>query len=277
MQPFDPLAPTYDADFTQSPIARYLRGRVHRRLDALFQPGDYALELGCGTGEDALYLASRGVRVLATDASDAMLDAARAKTRHSPLVTVAKLDLTDLPPHPLPLSHASGERGDREHSEVPRPEGEGFRVRAGFSGVFSNFGLLNCLDSWQSLAAWLAARITSGGVAAFGVMSPLCLWEMGWHGAHGDFKTAFRRLRRDTHFNGLPIRYPSIRRLTRDFAPYFRRVHVEALGLFLPPSDVYGVLEARPRLLRPLLALERRFGHLAPLLADHYWIEFRRV
>lgn len=249
MQPFDPLAPTYDADFTESSIARYLRGRVHRRLDGLFRSGDHVLELGCGTGEDALYLASRGVSVLATDASDAMLDTAHAKTQGTPLVTVAKLDLKQLPAN---------------------------EARQ-FDGVFSNFGALNCLDDWRPLAAWLASHVKRGGVAAFGVMSPLCLWEIGWHGAHGDFKTAFRRLRADTRFNGISIRYPSIRRLTRDFAPHFRRVHVEALGLFLPPSDVYGVLEKRPRLLRPLMALERRFGHLAPSLADHYWVEFRRT
>ncbi|MFN8447317.1 MAG: hypothetical protein U0521_01630 [Anaerolineae bacterium] len=48
----------------------------------------------------------------------------------------------------------------------------------------------------------------TGGIAAFGVMSPLCLWEIGhWHGLHGDFRTAFRRLRRDTTFDGLTIRY----------------------------------------------------------------------
>ena len=268
MQPFDPLAASYDADFTESLIARTLRGRVHRRLDALFQPGTHVLELGCGTGEDALHLASRGVRVLATDASDAMLAAARAKTQHSPLVTVAKLDIRYL------TAEDAENRGEEDRNSLRSSAISAVNV---FNGVFSNFGVLNCLDDWRPLAAWLAARIRPGEAAAFGVMSPLCLWEIGWHAAHGNFKIAFRRQRRDTRFKGIPICYPTIRRLTRDFAPHFRRVHVEALGLFLPPSDVYGALEKRPRLLRPLMALERRFGHLAPALADHYWIEFRRV
>jgi SAM-dependent methyltransferase len=258
MQAFDALAPDYDSAFTGTAIARYLRGRVHRRLETRFQMGDSVLELGCGTGEDALYLARRGVRVLAADASQAMLDAARAKTADEPLVTVARLDLRTLPL----FVQTNGET---------------------FDGIFSNFGPLNCLDGWRGLASWLAARIKPGGIAAFGVISPLCLWEIGWHGLHGDFRLAARRLRKGTTFQpdgaqAMPIHYPSIRRLERDFAPYFRRIHVEGLGLFLPPSDVYGVIEKRPRLLKTLMSLEQHFAGYGALslFADHYWIEFER-
>ena len=259
-QAFDSLAPTYDADFTQSPIAHYLRGRVHERLALHFHAGDHVLELGCGTGEDALWLAGRGVRVTATDASAAMLDVTRAKVAGNALVTVAHLDLTNTAKM-LSLR------------DVP------------FDGVFSNFGPLNVLDDWRPLAAWLAERIRPGGVAAFGVMGPLCLWEMGWHGLHGDFSTAFRRLRGKAMFQPAPgaeplaIFYPSIRRLKANFAPHFRPMHVESLGLCLPPSDVYGVIEQRPRLLRLLTALEARFGRSSALarLADHYWIELERI
>lgn len=248
--PFDALAPTYDSDFTASPIARYLRARVHARLDLHFRPGAHILELGCGTGEDALYLAGRGVRVTATDASPAMLDLARAKAADQPLVTVQPLDLNALP------------------ADFPA-----------FEGAFANFGVLNCVSDPQALAAWLAAHIPPGGIAAFALMSPLCLWEIGWHGLHGDFRTAVRRLRRNTTFDGLPIRYPTIHRLSRSFAPHFRRIHVEPLGLMLPPSDVYGAIERRPRLLRSLTALDRRLSQSSPLAlyADHYWIEFERV
>lgn len=253
---FDTLAPIYDRDFTASPIARSLRGRVHRRLIRHFGAGDHVLELGCGTGEDALFLASRGIRVTATDASDQMLAAARRKAANHPLIQFEALDLRYLPDEP-------------RH----------------YNGVFANFGVLNCLEDWCPLAAWLAERVKPGGIAAFGVMSPLCLWEMVWHGLHGNVRTATRRLRTSTtfqpdpHREAISIRYPSARRLTRDFAPYFRRRHVEPLGLFLPPSDAYGVLEQRPKLLKLLTALDDQTASL-PILApfaDHYWIEFERV
>jgi len=76
---FDELAAGYDADFTAGAIGSLLRAAVWRRLGARFAAGDRVLELNCGTGEDAVHLASRGVRVLATDASAAMLEVARRK------------------------------------------------------------------------------------------------------------------------------------------------------------------------------------------------------
>ncbi|MBI5671403.1 MAG: class I SAM-dependent methyltransferase [Chloroflexi bacterium] len=317
--PFDPLAPTYDSDFTDTAIGRYLRGRVQARLTQHFKAGDHVLELGCGTGEDALWLAGRGVSVLATDTSAAMLDITLAKAAGYPLVRVARLDLRELPVASCQMpegSHQSSvvnrqsnmaelktdhwELGTRNSELHPAPSTQYSALS--FDGVFASFGPLNCLDEWRTLAVWLAARVKPGGVAAFGVMSPLCLWEMAWHGAHGDFRTAFRRWRQGVTFQALPstpsppagrgsvleetplseamvIHYPTIQRLTRDFAPYFRRMHVEPLGLFLPPSDVYGAVEKRPRLFKLLMSLEERFGkyRILALLADHYWMEFERT
>ncbi|MDZ4764762.1 MAG: class I SAM-dependent methyltransferase [Chloroflexota bacterium] len=267
MSAFDPLAPTYDHDFTASPIAAHLRARVHARLDRAFGAGDSVLELGCGTGEDALRLAQRGVRVLATDASDGMLAAARAKTAGEPLIMIQKLDLSNLTPQP-PLDM---ERGSRVS--------DGGEV---FDAVYANFGVLNCVDDWRPLALWLSARVRSGGIAGFGVMSPFCVWEIMWHGLHGEWGVAFRRLRGSARFDvgggAIAIHYPTIRRLTRDFAPHFKRVHVEPLGVLLPPSDVYGAIERRPRWLRRLLMWDARIGQARALalFADHYWIEFER-
>jgi len=54
---------------------------------------------------------------------------------------------------------------------------------------------------------------------------------------------------------------------------------VRGVGLFVPPSDVFGVIETRPRLLRLLTAMDGHFSHILwlALFADHYWIEFERV
>lgn len=263
---FDALAPVYDRDFTDTHIGRWLRARVHKRLARHFGAGARVLELGCGTGEDALLLAERGVRVWATDASPAMLTAARAKTAGQPNITIQPLDMGMIP------AYLSGEAAQPASLENLPP----------FDGVFSNFGALNCLPEWDSLAAWLARQVKPGGVAAFGIMSPLCLWEIGWHSLHGDFATAFRRLRHDgslfrpSNAESMTIHYPTIRQIERAFAPYFSRIHASGLGLFLPPSDVYGVVEKRPRTLAALIALERRFARFGAALSDHYWIEFRR-
>jgi SAM-dependent methyltransferase len=273
---FDPLALTYDRDFTASPIARYLRGRVHARLIRHFRAGDHVLELGCGTGEDALFLAGRGIYVTATDASERMLAVAQAKAANQPLIHFEKLDLRYLP----------GRAGLTNLWFAPAPTNGDFPDEPRhYEGVFANFGVLNCLDDWRPLAAWLADRLKPGATAAFGVMSSLCLWEIVWHGLHGNIKTAARRLRQstifqpDTEAEAIVIRYPTVRRLRHDFAPHFRQSHVEPLGMFLPPSDVYGVIEKRLRLLSALTWLENHSASLSVLasFADHYWIEFERV
>lgn len=260
---FDPLAASYDNTFTHTQIGQYLRDLVHARLALHFPAGAQVLELGCGTGEDALRLAQRGVQVTATDVSEGMLKTARAKTAGNPLVQVEQLDLRQ-----VAGNHLSA-----------------LSQNALWDGVFSNFGPMNCLDEWHMLAGWLAERVKPGAIVGLGVMSPFCLWEPLWHGLHLNFKTATRRWRKSTTFQPdgvdepITVTYPTIRRITRDFAPYFRPIYLRGLGVFLPPSDAFGVVEKRPRLFKTLMNLEQRFGDkrvLAPL-ADHYWIEFQKI
>ncbi len=255
---FDHLAANYDHTFTHTEIGRWLRGRVHARLNEHFFPGCHVLELGCGTGEDTLHLASQGIHVTATDISPKMLEITRHKTHDNPFARVIELDLHDL--------------------------NDGLLDSETFDGAFSNFGPVNVLNDWRPLARWLASRVKRGGIVGLGVMGPFCAWEMIWHGMHLDFKTATRRLKGHATFKPdestepIEIYYPTIKRLEADFDQWFTRVHVESLGLFLPPSDVYGMVEKRPRLMKMLLNLERRFAENSSLarFADHYWIEFQR-
>jgi len=258
---FDGLAAAYDDDFTASPIARHLRNRVWQRLEARFGPGQRVLELGCGSGEDAAFLAGRGVFVQATDASPTMRQVAARKLARFIDAGTAQVDALDL--RALPQAGFSGP----------------------YDGVLANFGVLNGLDSWDELAAWLAARLRPGACLCLGVMPPACLWELAWHGLHGEWSVALRRLRPDgARFQpdddspALSIHYPTPHQLMRAFAPHFRRARLRPLGLALPPSDVYGVLEARPRLLYALLRLDEALqAPFLATLADHAWLELLRA
>src|SRR5574342_84298 len=77
--PFDLIARVYDDVFTDSTIGRAQRGIVWNEMDRVFHSGQRILEINCGTGIDALYLASRGVEVVACDSSPGMI--ARAQQR----------------------------------------------------------------------------------------------------------------------------------------------------------------------------------------------------
>jgi ubiquinone/menaquinone biosynthesis C-methylase UbiE len=58
--PFDAVAARYDETFTFSRIGQAQRAAVWRELAKTFQAGDRTLEIGCGTGVDACFLAEIG-------------------------------------------------------------------------------------------------------------------------------------------------------------------------------------------------------------------------
>ncbi len=109
------LAPQYRAltrirsdDFHYGPR---LPGESTLRLLPPLQPGDHALELGCGAAQNSIHLARRGLHCTAVDISQAQLafaaqDAARAGVRldltQSPLETY-----TPPPGRRYPLIHSS--------------------------------------------------------------------------------------------------------------------------------------------------------------------------
>ncbi|MCB9152594.1 MAG: class I SAM-dependent methyltransferase [Caldilineae bacterium] len=147
--PFDAAAGSYDADFTGTLLARWLREAVWSVLADTFVPGDRVLELGCGTGEDAVWLAQRGIHVTATDASLAMLDTAQRKAMAagvSELIDFAAFDLAAAASDRLPFT---------DH-------------RLPFTGAFSNFGPLNCLP-----------RSPATGLAGCGPAARWCWWSWG--------------------------------------------------------------------------------------------------
>src|ERR1700726_2598075 len=77
--PFDALAPSYNAMWTDTPRGREQRAAVWREIDGLFRAGDRVLDLGCGTGDDALHLMSQGIGVIGIDASRQMVEVARGR------------------------------------------------------------------------------------------------------------------------------------------------------------------------------------------------------
>src|SRR5271156_4639700 len=116
--PFDALAEGYDHAFPFSKIGQAQRSAVWRELERTFHAGDRVLEIGCGTGVDACFLAERGVKVVACDSSPAMIQVAARRVRER---GASAVDLRVL----------AAENLATIQQEAP------------FDGVFSNFGALN--------------------------------------------------------------------------------------------------------------------------------------
>jgi len=258
---FDNVAERYDVESTDIALSRWFRAIVWEQMEQLFPPGARLLELGCGTGQDAVWNAQRGVRVMATDGSSAMLEQTRQK------VAAAGVEaLVDI--QPLDFSRAA---------QWNLPNGA-------FDGVYSNYGALNCVpfEDWPMLAEALTRAVKPGGAVGLCVIGRICPWEMAWHGAHLHFKTAFRRLpgHAIAHLDGryFPVYYPMPGRLAGIFGANWRLRRVMAVGVFLPPSDLYVGVGRRPMFTRRLLRLERATATRWPFkhLGDHYWIEMIR-
>src|SRR5580658_4186973 len=76
---FDSVAADYDGPRGNNPSIQDMRQEMWRWLDATFAPGSRLLDLGCGTGLDAVRMAQRGHDVTATDWSPQMVQRTRER------------------------------------------------------------------------------------------------------------------------------------------------------------------------------------------------------
>lgn len=229
---------------------------VWQRLDAAFTGCNRILEIGCGTGEDAIHLASRGHNVLATDASISMLQVAKKKAERAGCAQ--RIQFRCVPMERLG-SELSGEL---------------------FDGVFSNFGAVNCTSRLDEVIADIAPLLRAHAPLVWVVMGRHVPWEWTWFLARGEWQKAFRRQRNGgVAWRGLQIMYPTPNELARSLSPYFAPVRRNALGFALPPTFASRWLENSPRLLATLTHIERAAQRWQPLAAcaDHYIMEARRL
>jgi SAM-dependent methyltransferase len=253
---FDDLANTYDATFTDTLVGRALREIVWARLRATFGPAQRILELGCGTGEDAVCLAGLGARVVATDPSQAMIRVAERKAASRSYAGQIEF-------HCL-----------RMEAVAASLEGELF------DGVLSNFGAVNCAQDLPGLVRQIADRLAPGAPLLWVVMGRYAPWEWLWYSVRGQWAKALRRLRRNgVEWRGLTVSYPSPGQLAKLLQPFFAIKRIAPLGVVLPPSYAAGWLARWPRVARMLTRLEWRAQRSSTLAwwSDHYIVEASRL
>jgi Methylase involved in ubiquinone/menaquinone biosynthesis len=245
----------YDAEFTNTAVGMALRRIVWARLATMFQPSQRILELGCGTGEDAIRLAMAGIHVVATDVSPAMLAVARDKARRSGCLDRIEFQCLAM-------------------EDVGRSFG-GQR----FDGVFSNFGALNCVRDLASLAAGLANLLPENGALLWVIMGRRVPWEWLWYLLRADGRRAFRRYRAEgIDWRGLTIHYPTPGEVTELLTPRFAITRVSPLGIALPPSYAASWFNRSPRALAAMARIEGLAQRSTALASwsDHYLLEARR-
>jgi SAM-dependent methyltransferase len=260
---FDAAAGRYDRDAASNPMMRWLRSESLRHLALRFKPGDTVLEVGCGTGDEALALARRGVNVVATDASEGMVIVVRAKIGRSraPGRVTARV---------LPAG---------ELQELLSEYGSG-----SFDGAYSSLGPLNCTPDLAPVARALGDLMRPGGSLVVSLLNRRCLWETAWYLAARQPRLAFRRWSGRARGTALPggptieVYYWTLKEVDDAFEPYFATRRRRALPWALPPTYAASILVGRSRLFAVLDWLEKRTATLWPFyaLGDHVHLEMVR-
>lgn len=260
-QPYwNKAAETYDQEFTNTVLGRAERDAVWGELRRVFHSGQRILELNCGTGVDAAYLAEAGVRVLACDIAPGMIAMARRR-----------------------LS-ACGLAGMVELRVLPTEEIAALRDEGPFDGAFSNFAGLNMVRDLSGVARNLAALLKPGAQTLLCMAGRFAPWDMTRYLLHGDSARAFQRFRpggvvRLVDGAVVNAQCPSIGSLVRTFSPEFRLRSCRGIGISLPPTFCEPWAHRFPRLFEWLAVADRWLGPVPGLraLAGHVLLRFERA
>jgi SAM-dependent methyltransferase len=293
---FDACAARYDNEFTGSLIGRLQREAVWRCLDGVFPSGSRILDLGCGTGADAIHFAQRGVAVEAVDLSQAMIAETQRKIAAAGLsgsIAASVCAIEDLKTwdrqsclstqaHPG-KQHESPKRGATE--AATEENRQDCLSHARFDGALSNFGALNCVPELRPVAAALGRLIRPGGHLALCLISRFCLWEIVFYGVQGRFAKAARRWSNDGRASGsvgaatqFPVYYRTVREIAGAFRPEFRLEHHYGIGITVPPTYVEIHARRLPQLTKLAAKIDRAIAAwpIAYGAADHTLLVFRR-
>ena len=263
-QAFDPIASGYDAEFTHTPTGQFQRKRVYEILEKLLiqDRPERVLELSCGTGEDALWLAQQHCQVLATDVSGGMVETARQKI----------------------AAHHLQEQV--ECRQLPIEAIAGLQAEGPFDLVFSNFGGFNCLSlsAIEKISTDIAALIRPGGHLILVVMPRFCWWETLYFLVKGKWHEAWRRRSLGPVTaalgNGMSIDtwYHSPKQLCRVFKESFQVRQTRPVGFFLPPSYLDPAFKKRNGLLKFLNRLEKTCpeNRVISSWSDHFLLHLIR-
>jgi SAM-dependent methyltransferase len=254
---FDQAAQSYDPLYQANPVMAWLRRESLEVLQATFPPASRLLEIGCGTGDEALALGRAGHKVVATDISAEMIETAQAK---------AVPGTGDVTWRVLPAGQLADLVGDY---------GSG-----SFDGAYASFGGLNCEPDLAQTVSALVDLLRPGAQFVCSVMNRWCVWEIGWGLVHFHPGQAFRRLKQGWLDAGLaspqgrltvPTRYYSARGFARYFEPSFRVHQVRGLPVLLPPPYLGHLLERYPVAFSRLKGIECRLRDRYPFcsMGDH--------
>lgn len=256
---FDSVAEDYDGPRGNNASIQEMRERMWQWLDATFAPASHVLDIGCGTGLDAVRMAERGHRVTATDWSPAMVE--RTRQRASDAHLQDRVRALHIGAHEL---HRLGEAESLD-------------------GAYSNLGPLNCVPDLHVVSRECARLLKPGGALVFTVIGRYCPWEVFHYARRGRWsriRVRYARTMVPVGMNRHTIwtQYFTPREFYRPFAEEFTLEHHRSVCLCVPPPYIEWMRIRYPGWHRRLWRLDERIGGLPVLRAigDHFLIKMRK-
>jgi SAM-dependent methyltransferase len=256
---FDSVAAVYDGPLGNNALVQSIRARTMAAVTWAVAPGAAVLDLGCGTGIDATFLAQQGYQVTAIDWSPEMVRRTQDRA------------ITNGVEGRLLVHHL----GIQELERLPPGD---------FEAAYSDLGALNCVPDLRATSGSIAARLRPGGTLVASVIGRICPWELMVFAGKRQWRRARLRAAKGTvpvPLNGRTV-WTSYYRPS-EFRSAFERAgftlaSLRGLGLFVPPPYMLAFAQRHPRAIAALQALEDRVAGWPGLRqwGDHFLIVMRR-
>ncbi len=257
---FDSVAADYDGPSGNNALIQQLRAQTMAAVTRHVANGSRLLDLGCGTGLDAEYLARQGYFVTATDWSPEMVGRTQLRAAAAGL----------------------GERLEARHLGI---QAVGQLPAGAYDAAYSDLGPLNCVPDLDEAARGLAKVLRLGGYLIASVIGRTCPWELALFAAKGNWARA--RLRFAPGPVAVPLNGHTV--WTRYFSPgefeaVFRRVGFQrreqrGLSLFVPPPYMDAFAARHVGMIAALARLEQTLGGWPVLRGwgDHFLIVMQKT
>lgn len=287
--PFDGVAYRYDRDFSHHPIGIRKRTIVRRYVEPLLRSTWDVLELNCGTGEDALWIAPNVRSLTSTDISAEMVRVASEKFDRF----ARSRDLDDSPARRnnvrfcrMPIE-ALWQSGINATGQTAAERTELDPLDRQYNLIFSDFDGFNCVNDLPALVRGLAEHLEPGGEVIAIFMSDHCAVEMlhrrvtSLIGRGKPGGSISRKSGEEIHIGdgrGVTTYFHPIRELIARFLEAgFSLRSMRGIGLVTPPTRLRDFYQRNLRLFQALEPIEDLLSPLPPFsrYADHVLVHFR--
>jgi SAM-dependent methyltransferase len=243
---FDRAAKLYDAAYGPpsdsgrgNALMGWLQDEFLTTLRDVFPAGAALLDIGSGTGNEALALAKAGFSVLGIDVSPAMVR--QAQTKMAVYGVQRGVNFRVLPAGNL---NKLDERGP-------------------FQGAYSSLGTLNTEPNLAGVARGLQNLLEPGAAFVAVVMSRHCLFEalrrlLRRPDEPLDRSVEWKEARAGAGGVAAPVRFYTPDEFAAQFAPFFTVERVYAFPLWLPPVHLHELYNKNPNRFRRAARRDRR-------------------